>query len=314
VSFREPLFLLTLAIVPVVASLAYAARRRGRRYAARFPGVLTIAAVLPRSSRVRRLGPAALFLAALAALAVALARPQATVAVPVERASTVLVMDSSRSMLADDVDPSRLDAAKAAGRSFLDEVPDSLRVGLVGFSTSPHTLRPPTTDRDDVRATIDDLLPDGGTATGDALRASLEMLEGRDGKRRPPSAVVLLSDGRASTGSEPLDAAARAARLKIPVHTVALGSDDATVPAPDGRGVLPATPDPEALRDIARQSGGRFFETADSGDLKDVYEELGSQIGTKDEKREITAGFAAGGAVLLLIATGLSLRWTGRIP
>jgi Ca-activated chloride channel family protein len=313
-SFREPLFLLALEIVPVVASLAYTARRRGQRYAARFPGVPTVAAVLPQSSRLRRLGPAALFLAALAALAVALARPQATVAVPVERASAVLVMDSSRSMLADDVDPSRLDAAKAAGGSFLDEVPDSLRVGLVGFSTSPHTLRPPTTDRDDVRETIDGLVPDGGTATGDALRASLEMLEGRDGKRRPPSAVVLLSDGRASTGSEPLDAAARAAKLKIPVHTVALGTDDATVPSPDGRAVLPATPDPEALRDIARQSGGRFFEAADSGDLTDVYEELGSQIGTKDEKREITAGFAAGGAVLLLIATGLSLRWTGRIP
>ena len=316
-SFQAPLFLLALLAVPLLLGTRSLARRRARPYVARFPGVPTLAAVVPAVSRFRSALPAALFLAAVAVLAFALARPQATVAVPVERATAVLVMDSSRSMLADDVDPSRLDAAQQAGRAFLDAVPKEMRVGVVGFSESPHTLEPPTTDRETARETIDGLVPDGGTGTGDALQAALAMVR-RDGTKREaggkrPAAIVLLSDGRASTGRDPQPVAEEAGRRGIAVHTVALGTDTATVPGPLGT-QLPAAPDPEALQDISRASGGTAFSTDDAGDLKDVYERLGSQIGTKDEQREITAGFAGAGALLLLLGTGLSLRWAGRLP
>ncbi len=315
-SFTAPLFLLALLAVPLLLIARAASRKRSRRYVARFPGVPVLAAVIPKTSRLRRVLPTALFLAALAALVVALARPQATVAVPVERATAILVMDSSRSMLADDVDPSRLDAAQAAANAFIGKVPGEMRIGIVGFADTAHTLEPPNTDRDAERETIGGLVADGGTATGDALAAALRMVEqdrGTRGKGRPPAAIVLLSDGRASNGEDPLPVAERAGKLGIPIHTVALGSESATVPGPLGQ-PLPAAPDPEALREIAKESGGQAFTTDDADDLQNVYEKLGSQIGTKEEEREITAGFAGAGALLLLLGAGLSLRWAGRLP
>jgi Ca-activated chloride channel family protein len=317
-SFREPLFLLALLAVPLLLGARALARRRARPYAARFPGVPTLAAVIPAVPLLRRVLPAALLLCAVAAVALALARPQATVAVPVERATAVLVMDSSRSMLADDVDPSRLDAAQQAGRAFLDAVPGPMRVGVVGFADTPHTIEPPTDDRERTRSTIDELVADGGTGTGEALEAALALAERDTGKRargdnRPPAAILLLSDGRASTGRDPQPVAEEAGRRGIPVHTVALGTKTATVPGPLGT-ALPAAPDPEALRQIARASGGEAFTTDDAGDLENVYERLGAKIGTKQEEREITAGFAGAGALLLLLGAGLSLRWAGRLP
>ena len=203
-------------------------------------------------------------------------------------------------------------------RAFLGEVPEQMRVGVVGFADSPHTLDPPTTDRDTTRATIDGLTADGGTGTGDALQAALAMVQKDGAKRDPgtkrrPAAIVLLSDGRASTGRDPQPVAEAAGRRGIAVHTVALGTETATVPGPLGT-QLPAAPDPEALREISEASGGEAFSSDDAGDLKDVYERLGSQIGTKDEQREITAGFAGAGALLLLLGAGLSLRWAGRLP
>ena len=188
-----------------------AARRRARRYAVRFPGVPTLAPLLPRVSSWRRRVPLALFLASLAALSLALARPHATVAVPREQASVVLVTDVSRSMLADDVEPSRLEAARSAAQRFLDEVPDEARVGVVAFSTDPHTVEPPTDDRGKVEDVLDSLSADGGTATGDALAAALGLVDRGPATKRPPAAIVLLSDGETTTGRDPIPVA-RAAR------------------------------------------------------------------------------------------------------
>jgi Ca-activated chloride channel family protein len=316
VSFAEPLFLLGLLGVPAATALYLLARRRRRRYAVRFTGVDTLAGLVAAVPAWRRHVPAGLFLVALAALALALARPQATVAVPVERASVVVIMDASRSMLATDVEPSRMEAARRAGRSFLDSVPDRMRVGFVGFSETPHTLESPTQDHDDVLAALESLAADGGTGTGDAVSAALTMLtedgDARDSSR-PPAAIVLLSDGKATTGRDPVDAARAAGRLRVPVHTVALGTENATVPTPSGL-QLPVPPDPETLREMASVSGGQAFSVADADELDSIYERLSSEIGTRDEKREITAGFAAGGIALLLAATGLAVRWTGRLP
>ncbi len=314
-SFEAPALLVSLLVVPLAVGGLWLARHRARHYAVRFTGVPTLTAAVAGGSRLRRHLPTALFLAALTAGAVALARPQATVAVPVERASVVLVTDSSRSMLAEDVEPNRLHAAQEAGEAFLDRVPDELRVGVVGYSTTPHTLQPPTIEHEQVRATLSALSADGGTATGDALDSALEMLSGQAPQaRRPPAAIVLLSDGRATSGRDPLEVAQDAAASDVPVHTVALGTTSATVPAPGGLGQLPATPDRESLRQVAEASGGEAFEVEDGDELDTIYEELGSQLGTEDEKREITAGFAGAAIVLLLATTALAQRWTGRLP
>jgi Ca-activated chloride channel family protein len=311
VSFASPAFLLTLLLVPL-AALAYVLARRRRRYAVRFPGVATVASIAPRSSQWRRRVPLALFLAALAALALASARPNTTVAVPREEATIVLVTDVSRSMLADDVTPSRLDAARESARRFVDELPDGIRIGVVAFAEAPHTIEAPTDDRDQVLATIDSLAADGGTATGDGLAAGLQMVDG-DGEPKNPAAIVLLSDGKATTGRDPLGVARAARKLRIPVNTVALGSEGAVITGPDGS-LIPVPPDPETMRAIARISGGRAFEAENADELSGVYQSLGSRVATREEKREITAAFAAGGMVLLLAAAAFALRGSARLP
>ena len=311
-SFASPAFLAALAIVPLALIAHSLARRRGRRYAVRYPAVATLAPLVPRVSSWRRLLPLTLFLASLAVLAVALARPHATVAVPKEQASIVLVTDVSRSMLAEDVDPSRLEAARSAAQRFLQEVPDEALVGAVAFSSDPHTVEEPTDEHDEIEALIDALSADGGTAAGDALAAALRMVDG-PAEDRPPAAIVLLSDGETTTGRDPLPVARQARRLGVPIHTVALGTRTATITLPDGT-LIPVPPDPEAMRRIADLSGGRAFQVDDADELGGLYEDLGSRVATETEEREITAAFAAGGLVLLLLAAALGVRATARLP
>ncbi len=313
-SFAMPLFLLGLLALPL-AVLAYRWRRRGpRRDVVRFPGAATLAAVAPTTGRWRRHLPATLFVLALAALVLALARPQTTVAVAIERASIVLVTDSSGSMAATDVAPSRLDAVRAAAASFLDEVPDELQVGFVGFSSTPHTVARPTTDRDEIAGLMASLRADGGTATGEALIAALRALRPGDRRGRTPAAVLLLSDGRTTEGRDPVEAAREARRLGVPVYTVSLGTTQGTVPGPPDRGPLSVPPDPGTMRRVAEVSGGRFYDVEDAARLSSIYERLGSRLGTREQKREVTAAFAAGGLVLLLAAVSLSVRRFGRLP
>jgi Ca-activated chloride channel family protein len=312
VSFASPIYLAALGLVPLALLAHSLSRRRARRYAVRYPGVATLAPLLPRVSSWRRIVPLTLFLASLAMLALALARPHATVAVPKEQASIVLVTDVSRSMLAEDVDPSRLEAARAAALSFLEELPEEARVGAVAFSTDPHTVEPPTDDRGEIEDLIDALSADGGTAAGDALAAAIGLVDG-SAEDRPPAAIVLLSDGETTTGRDPLPVARQAGRLGIPIHTVALGTRTATITTPDGT-LIPVPPDPEAMRRIAELSGGRAFEVDDADELSGLYEELGSRVATEEEEREITAAFAGGGILLLLAAAAMGTRATARLP
>ena len=215
----------------------------------------------------------------------------------------MLVTDTSGSMNATDVEPSRLDAAKDAADRFLDNVPDELRVGLVAFSDAPGTVLRPTEEREPVRSAVDGLAAEGGTATGDALDSALRAL-GTRAEDAPPAAVVLLSDGATQSGRDPVAVAREAADAGVPVYTVALGTPDGVVEA-NGQ-VLRVPPDPEALAEVARASGGAAFAAEDAGALDEVYERLGSQIGTREEQREISAGFAAAGLLLL------GRRWADR--
>jgi Ca-activated chloride channel family protein len=316
VSFATPTWLLALALVPL-ALLAYqASRRRGSRYAVRYTAVPALKLAAGAVPAWRRHLPAALALAALAALVLALAKPQKTVAVPVERASIMLVTDHSRSMSATDVEPDRLSAAQRAARTFLNTLPDQVRVGAVAFSDTPDAVQAPSSDHDDARRIVDGQVADGATATGAALEVAIDALKNdKQNGKRPPSAIVLLSDGKTTVPPDPVPVARTAGQLKIPIYTVALGTRDATVPNPNPFGTpLLVAPDPETLRQIAQVSGGKAFTAEDSDSLKSIYKTLGSQLGTKTQKKQITASFAIGGLVLLLAAAASSLRWAGRLP
>jgi Ca-activated chloride channel family protein len=316
VSFATPVWLFGLALVPL-ALLAYqASRRRGSRYAVRYTAVPALRAAAGTVPAWRRHLPAALALAALAALVLALAKPEKTVAVPVERASIMLVTDHSRSMSATDVSPDRLSAAQRAARTFLNTLPDQVRVGAVAFSDTPDAVQAPSSDHDDARRIVDGQVADGATATGAALEVAIDALKNdKQNGKRPPSAIVLLSDGKTTVPPDPVPVARTAGQLKIPIYTVALGTRDATVPNPNPFGTpLLVAPDPETLRQIAQVSGGKAFTAEDSDSLKSIYKTLGSQLGTKSQKKQITATFAIGGLVLLLGAAVSSLRWAGRLP
>ncbi len=310
-SFQAPLFLLGLVAIPLALLALFAARRRPARYVIRFPATATLAAIAGRTGRARRAIPPALLCLSLAGLVLALARPEATVAVPVERASVMLVTDTSGSMNATDVSPTRLAAAQAAAERFLKRVPKSLQTGLVAFADGPHTVLRPTQDRAQIETTLAALQAEGGTATGDALASALSALGTRE-KNSPPAAIVLLSDGASQSGRDPAEVAREARAANVPIYTVALGTPGGIVEA-NGQ-MMPVPPDPEALAEVAQISGGRAFTAEDADALDEVYKTLGSRIGTKKEKREVSAGFAAAGLLLLGGAAFTSLRWRGRLP
>ena len=312
-SLANPLYLLGLLVLPLGLLAAWAARGRRATHAMRFPAAATVAAVAPATPSWRRWLPAALLALAVAALIVALAKPMRTVDVPVQQARVMLMTDASGSMAATDVKPTRLDAARAAAKTFLSKVPSSLRVGAVGFSSLPYAVVAPTTDRDQVAVTLDDLQAGGGTGTGDAVVAALEALKPKQRQtaaRRPPAAIVLLSDGKATNGRDPLDAARQAAKLHVPIYTVALGTPNGYVLDELGQPV-PAPPDPETMRQMASLTGGEAFTAENLDKLKRVYERLGRQIGTKHAEKPMVAGFAGAGLLLLLLGAGAGVRWRG---
>jgi Ca-activated chloride channel family protein len=317
-SFGAPLFLLALLLVPL-AVVAYVRHERTRRAAAAaFVMPALQASVVPRTPGWRRHAPLAAYAVALTVLIFALAKPQTTVAVPVERASIMLTTDYSGSMQATDVPPSRLRAARAAAERFLGQVPRAVRVGLVAFNQNARLAESPTTDRDAVRVAIRALQPSGGTATGEALALSLGVLAAQkdeDG-RRVPSAIILLSDGKSVRGRPPAQIAQRAKDLKIPIYTVTLGTAAGTIEVRrrDGTTVTRAVPpDPVESREVARVSGGRAYTADTAKDLSAVYDALGSRIGYRDEKREITAAFSGGALALLAGGALLSLHWFRRL-
>ncbi len=313
-SFERPLLLLALLALPLAAWL-YVRSQRGH---GAFASPALVPAVAPRRPGWRRHWPMALYALGLAALILAVAKPQRAVSVPVDRASVLLVTDRSGSMQAEDVEPNRLVAAKRAADEFVDQVPERVRLGLVQFNHGTEVAQLPTTDHQLVRDAISAIAPAGGTATGDALTTALRILRPDVNDRRPPpAAIVLLSDGKATKGRDPVEAAREAARLKVPVYAVALGTEEGTirVERPDGSvRTERVPPDRETLKRIADASGGRTFAVEEAGRLEEVFERLGSQLTTRREKREVTTAFAGGALLLVLAGGGLSLAWFGRLP
>jgi Ca-activated chloride channel family protein len=325
-TFDWPLALWGLLLVPLLLGAYLLLQRRRTKYAVRFTNLDLLANVVERSPRWRRHVPAALSLLALAALLVGVARPQAVVKTPEEQAAVVLAMDVSTSMEATDVEPSRLAAAQEAAQTFVDRVPGKMRVGLVTFSSEARVLVPPTSDHTQVEEALGYLVPDGGTAIGDAIAASVQLdgsaagteLAAEDDREGPPLVVLLLSDGTPSPDTlDPVQAAEEARAQGVRVYTVALGTDEGTVTLDDGLGneeVVPVPPDRETLTQVAEITGGEFFEAPTDEALQAVYESLGSDIGFTEKETDITFAFAGGGALLLLAGGLLSALWFGRLP
>jgi Ca-activated chloride channel family protein len=318
VSFAEPLALLALLGLPLLA-LFYAIEQRNRRAAAAaFAEPAVQPSVAPIRPGWRRHAPMIAAALALAVLILAAAKPERTVAVPVERASIVLATDVSGSMTATDLKPSRLVAAKRAARKFVDQVPKRVNIGVLAFNGTPTVLHSPTRDREAVLAAIDGMTPSGATATGEAIAAGTQMLRpsGARSRRRPPAALLLLSDGTSTRGRDPIEQARAARRLGVRVYTVTLGTQEGTITTKrqDGSTVTrPVPPDPQSLQEIARVSRGKSFTASTSDQLSEIYETLGSELGHKKEKRQITSVFAGGGLILLLTGIAMSMRFFGRI-
>jgi Ca-activated chloride channel family protein len=318
-SFGWPVALLGLVAVPVLVGLYAWHDGRRARVAARFgnPGLLPN--VVDRAPGRLRFVPLALIFVALTAMLVGVARPHATVSVPREEATVVLALDVSRSMKATDIEPTRLDAARAAAKEFLGQVPEKFRVGIVSFATRAVVALPPTDDRQLAAAALDTLTPGEGTAIGDAVALSLQI-----GRRQresdgtiPPTSVLLISDGARDGGLvTPQDAAERARKLGVPIYSVLVGTPNGVVEEtlPGGfRRMIRVPPSPETLTQIAQASGGELFTAFDEESLSKVYDELGSRLGERKESREITDYFAAGSAMLLLVGGGLSALFFRRV-
>ena len=317
-SFAAPLVLLGLLALPVLAALYMAEQRNRRAAAAAFASPAVQPSVAPNRPGWRRHLPMIAVLTAIALLVVAVAKPQRTVAVPVERASIMLATDVSGSMTATDVRPTRLAAAKAAARAFVRRVPSRVNVGVLAFNNTARVLQSPTQDRDAVDRAIGSMGSSGGTATGNAIATASAILSrpAGPGKKRPPAAIVLLSDGASTQGRDPVVAAQAARKLHIPVYTVALGTPRGTITVPNRAGgtvVRPVPPDPASLGQIARASGGAAFTAQTASGLSEVYKKLGSQLSHKKEKRQIVTAFAGGAAALLLSGLAMSLGFFGRL-
>jgi Ca-activated chloride channel homolog len=346
-TFDRPLLLLTLLVIPAAIALYLFAERRRMRYAIRFTNLDVLAGVL--GGRLwRQYVPLAFVLLALAALCVGIARPQRDTLVPRDRATVILVVDVSRSMEARDVKPSRIGAAQEALRTFLERVPKRLQVGLIAFAGEPAVATPPTLDHELVREALETIrwYPSfGGTAIGDALAEAVRLGQEAIGAQggnlaafsaAPPSSkssglvsILFLSDGAQTRGElEPLQGADRAKAAGIPVYTVALGTPRGTLdfgfgqprggfpsPNPTGPGRrVPVPPDPITLRAIADRTGGEFFAARNAESLEAAYKKLGSRLGRRPGRTEITYGFLGAAAALLVAGGLLSALWSPRLP
>ncbi|HWC40513.1 MAG TPA: VWA domain-containing protein [Actinomycetota bacterium] len=334
-SAEWPGLLWTLVLVPVALAAYLLAQRRRSRYTVRFTNLDLLANVVSAKPGWRRHVPPAFYLLALAALLISLARPQALAMVPKEQATIVLVMDVSGSMNATDVQPTRLVSSQRAATTFIAQLPEKFRVGIVSFASTAQTLTRPTTDRAATYEAIQSLHAEGATAMGDGIERALDVKRppatpdanasptapdppDPASGQEPPLVVLLLSDGANTQGrTQPMEAATDAKALGVPVFTIALGTDQGMVDVPDETGTMrriPVPPDELTLQRIAEVTGARFFAAPTSRELKDVYRELGSKIGFIREKQEVTVLFSATALLFLVAGATMSLGWFSRFP
>jgi Ca-activated chloride channel family protein len=282
-----------------------------------FSNLDVLRGVAVRTPNWRRRLRLALLMLAAAALIFGLARPRVPVTVAKRNGTVILALDTSGSMVANDVPPNRLGAATAAANSFVKGLPPNFQVGLVPFSTSAQVAVAPTTNRSEIRNALTGLQANGGTAIGDAIQIALG-LQGSGpanaASKGKGKEILLLSDGANTSGMDPLAAASEAKAQGVRVDTIAFGTPDGTVNlGPLSGGVQRVPPDPSTLRDVAHATGGTFFSAADEQSLSHIYHSVGLRIGSAKGHREVTYQVAALAAVLLLAAGATAIRWRGSL-
>jgi Ca-activated chloride channel homolog len=319
VSFQSPIWLLALLIVPALV-VGYILRERRRASdAARFASPALLPNVVDHRPGIRRHLPVAVLLLAFSLLVVGVARPHATVKVPREEATVILAVDVSNSMRANDVKPTRLAAAQAAAEAFAARVPKKFQVGIVTFASRATVALPPTTDRTLVHAALTSLHSSGGTALGDAVSLSTQLVQRQrtvDGTV-PPAAVLLISDGKQDGGRVTLTAgAAKAKAAHIPVYTVVVGTPNGQFQQKLTGGytaTIQVPANPTDLQTLAQTTGGQFFTAASDSRVNTVYKRLGSRLGHRSINREMTDVVGGIAALLLLVGGGISAFWFRRV-
>jgi Ca-activated chloride channel homolog len=316
-TFQTPLWLLALLVVAALVALYVVLQLRRKAYAARFTNVALLGSIVPKRPGWRRHLAFGVVALGLATLVVSLATPSTKVQVPRERATVVMAVDVSLSMKASDIKPDRFRAMQSAAKDFVDILPARINLGLVSFAGTATTLVPPTTDRGQVANAIDHLQLAESTAIGEAIFTSLQAIENfqstvESGDSSPPPArIVLLSDGTNTVGRPDTQAVDAARAAGVPVSTIAFGTDYGTLNL-DGE-TVPVPVDRGELQSIADQTGGSFSTAATAAELKQVYADLGSQIGYTTEPKDVSYWFVRAGVLLALIGASLSLLWTNRL-
>ncbi len=346
-SFIWPFMLALLVLIPVLILVYILLQRRRQKYALRYASLSLVKEAMGRGPGIRRHIPPALFLLALTFMIIALARPQATTLVPSAEGTIILAIDVSGSMTATDLQPNRLEAAKAAARAFVDKQPETVQVGVVSFSDNAFVVQPPTDDKDALISAINRLNWQRGTAIGRGLVASLEAIAEKQGQpadinlnqdqsqqnnngnnnnnngapqptpmpkgQYQNAIIVLLTDGENNQWPEPVDIAQIAADRGIRVYTVGIGSEEGAIVRIQGRAIRTRL-DEQTLRQISEMTDGVYYNAQTETDLVKVYENLSTNLVLKTDKTEITA-YVTGIAVLFSLLAGFfSLLWFNRLP
>jgi Ca-activated chloride channel family protein len=314
-SFLNPWMLLGLLAIPLLVGLYLVSQRRRRAYTVRFTNLALLRQVMGKGPGFRRHIPAILFLVGLLGLLLAMARPQATIKIPKGQTSVVLAVDVSGSMAATDVQPTRIEAAIQAGKTLIDKLPSNAEVGLVIFNSQAQVVAALTSDKGAVKDDLGTLGPGGGTAIGDAVQVATAQLanivDPNQAKSQHSAIVVLLTDGSSNTGVDPMTAAANSAQAHIPVDTVGIGQRNQTTML--GGRVVDGV-DEQTLQSVASATGGHYYFAADEAQLNKIYSDLGSVIGWRTSRVDLTVPVMAFATILLVIGGLFSLRWFRLLP
>ena len=344
--FLWPEMLWLLVAVPVLVAVYIFLLRRKKKAALRYASLTVVREAMGTGQRFRRHLPPLLFLLALATTIIAVARPAAIVTLPTQQQTIILAMDVSGSMRAKDVEPNRLVAAQEAAKSFMADLPRSVRVGVVSFAGTAAVVQPPTRNREDILAAIDRFQLQRGTAIGSGIILSLatifpdagidvsDSIYGRNAPRSlpldlgrtsekkeftpvppgsyPSAAIVLLTDGQRTTGPDSLEAAKMAADRGVRVFTVGVGTPNGEVIGFEGWSFR-ARLDEDTLKAIANLTRGEYFHAGTAMDLKKIYQGLNARLALEKQQTEITALFSAAAGCLTLLSALLSLLWFNRI-
>jgi Ca-activated chloride channel family protein len=331
-TFEWPWALAFLIVIPVLIFAYVTMQRRRRKYALTYASVSLVAQAVGKGPGIKRHIPAALYLLAIGAMVIALARPKATIPVPSNTGTVVLVIDVSGSMFAQDVEPNRMEATKDAARDFVQKQPSGVKIGVVSFSDFAALVAPPDTDRKPTLDAISRLRPQRGTNIGAGLQVALDAIYDIQAQEAdapvtgdprptptpsqldiPPASIVLVSDGQSNTGPDPLEVAKEAVNAGIKVYTVGIGTPEGTVLQIQGRNVFTRL-DEETMKSVADETGGEYFNAQSDADLRKVYDDLARERIVENKETEITFAFAGAALIISMLAGALGLAWFNRLP